>query len=71
MGGWGWGPGFDLAAGAFLREARLIEADPAAVACARLLTIELFLMRNLGSPMLCFDEPIVPMTLGNMRSLGV
>ena len=28
-------------------------------------------MRNLGSTMPCFDEPIVPMTLGNMRSRGV
>jgi hypothetical protein len=27
----------DLAAGAFLREAALIEADPAAIACAKLL----------------------------------
>jgi hypothetical protein len=33
----GSGPGSDLAAGAFLREAALIEADPAAIACAKLL----------------------------------
>jgi hypothetical protein len=26
---------------------------------------------SLGSTMPCFDEPIVPMTLGNMRSRGV
>jgi hypothetical protein len=30
---------------------------------------EIFFMRNLGSTMPRFDEPIEPMTLGNMRSL--
>jgi hypothetical protein len=42
-----------------------LNADPVPTVCAKLLTIELFLMRNLGSTMPCFDEPIVPMTLGN------
>jgi hypothetical protein len=37
----------------------------------KLLTFELFLTRSLGSTMLRSDEPIRPMTLGNMCSLGV
>ena len=57
---WAGGPGSGL-----------IECDPAPAGCARSLTIEIFLTRNLGSTMLRFDEPIYPMTLGNMRSLGV
>jgi hypothetical protein len=48
-----------------------LNADPVPTVCAKLLIIELFLMRNLGSTMPCFDEPIVPMTPGNMRSRGV
>jgi hypothetical protein len=55
----------------FLRKAGLIECDPAPAVCARLLTIEIFLTMNPDSTMPCFDEPIRPMTLGNMRSLGV
>jgi hypothetical protein len=47
-----------------------LNADPVPTVCAKLLTIELFLMRNLGPTMPCFDEPIVPVTLGNMRSRG-
>jgi hypothetical protein len=52
-------------------KAALIECDPAPPFCAKLLTIGIFLTRNLGSTMPRFDEPVYPMTLGNMRSLGV
>jgi hypothetical protein len=68
---WAGGPGSGLTAGASLRKATLIECDPAPAVCARSLTIEIFLTRNLGSTMPRSDEPTKPMTLGNMRSLGV
>ena len=42
------GPGSGLTAGASLRKATLIECDPALAVCARLLTIEIFLTRNIG-----------------------
>jgi hypothetical protein len=45
---WAGGPGSGLTAGASLRKAVLIECDPALAVCARLLTIEIFLTRNLG-----------------------
>jgi hypothetical protein len=42
------GPGSGLTAGASLRKATSIECDPALAVCARLLTIEIFLTRNIG-----------------------
>jgi hypothetical protein len=45
---WAGGPGSGLTAGASLRKATLIECDPALALCARLLTIEIFLKRNMG-----------------------
>jgi hypothetical protein len=47
-------PGSSLTA--FLRKARLLNADPAPAVRAKLLTIEIFLMRNLGSTMSYFDR---------------
>ena len=41
-------PGSGLTAGASLRKATLIECDPAPAVCTSLLTIEIFLTRNLG-----------------------
>src|SRR5260370_15908189 len=45
---WAGGPGSGLTAGASLRKATLIECDPALAVCARLLTIEIFLTKNIG-----------------------
>ncbi len=45
---WAGGPGSGLTAGASLRKATLIECDPAPAVCTSLLTIEIFLTRNLG-----------------------
>ena len=44
--GGSWGPG--SWPDAFLRKAALIECDPAPAVCAKLLTFEIFLTRNLG-----------------------
>src|SRR6266436_2209238 len=45
---WAGGPGSGLTAGASLRKATLIECDPALAVCARLLTIEILLTKNIG-----------------------